>query len=400
MAPSRIARPLLTVCLVVTLASGGTASAPALAQPEVAFEPPQASGDFGQPITFRTTFRSATPPRRVELLTVLPRDDGQRVSVAAVEQVGPETWQAVVVQGGHVVPNTAYDYRFRVVTDDGSVLGPQASHRVLDTRLDWQRLSGDHVTVWWHSGDRTFAARALDIAEVALASAAELLGVEDVEPVDFLIYGDGAAFRQALGPATRENVGGEAHPHIRTLFGLIEPRQVRSDWVEELIVHELAHLVFDEAVSNPYGYPPRWLNEGLAVYLASGYEAGDRAQVEGAARAGSIIPLEGLGGHFPTRPARFGLAYAESVSAVAFFVERYGKDQLVELITSFADGRGLDEAFRAATGETFLDFEDAWLASIGAERPEPYGPREGEPGPVPDAWAVGSSALLRWAVDG
>ena len=39
----------------------------------------------------------------------------------------------------------------------------------------------------------------------------------------------------------------------------------------ELVAHELTHLVFDEAAHNPYAYPPRWLNEGLAVYLSGDY---------------------------------------------------------------------------------------------------------------------------------
>jgi len=206
-----------------------------------------------------------------------------------------------------------------------------------------------------------------------------MLGVSEVEPVDFYIYADSRQFRQAMGPSTRENVGGQAHPGIRTLFGLIEPRQIDSDWVEELVVHELAHLVFDEAVSNPYQYPPRWLNEGLAVYLSQGYIGADRSQVEGAAGGGTIIPLEGLGGQFPTRSTRVGLAYAESVSAVDYFVETYGEDGLVELITSFADGTGVDAAFQVATGEGFAAFDDAWLASLGADRPEAYGPRESDP---------------------
>jgi hypothetical protein len=390
-------RLALAVASLLVLAAA-TVSA-AVAQPGVVFGEPQARGDFGEPIVFGTSFRSSTPPQRVELLTALPHDTGHRVSLASVQQTGPDTWAASVAQGGHVVPNTSYRYRFRVVGEDGATLGPEGSHRVVDTRLEWQQLSGDHVTVWWHAGDQAFAERALAIAEDAVMEASELLGVHDIEPIDFFIYGDSRAFRQAMGPATRENVGGQAYPHLRTLFGLIEPRQVASDWVEELVVHELAHMIFDEAVRNPYGYPPRWLNEGLAVYLTRGYDAGDRAQVEGAARTGSIIPLEGLAGQFPTRALRFGLAYAESVSAIDFLVETYGQATLVELITSFADGRTVDEAFLAATGASFLAFEDAWLASVGAERPEPFGPRPAEPAAsaaaLPDAEAATPAALLR-----
>ena len=113
--------------------------------------------------------------------------------------------------------------------------------------------------------------------------------------------------------------------------------------------HELVHLVFDTAVQNPYHFPPRWLNEGLAVYLSQGYEAGDRSAVESAARGGTLIPLDGLVGQFPTGDGFF-LAYAESVSAVDFFIRTHDQDALVALIGSYADGLTDNEAFEAAIG--------------------------------------------------
>lgn len=384
---------------VAVLALGLLLAVPAglaadLAAEGVRLGPPTAAGEFGEPRVFETSFVAPDAPLRVELLSTLPGEERRSVSEAALERTGPDGWRAVVHEAGHVLPNTTYEYRFRVVTEDGDVLGPVATHTVDDTRIAWQQLAGDGVTVWWERGDRAFAERALGVAEQAVVSARDLLGVDDVPGVDFFIYSDARAFRQALGPGTRENVGGEAHPAIHTLFGLIEPGQERSGWVEEVIVHELTHLVFDAAVSNPYGYPPRWLNEGLAVYLSKGLTEGDRAQVAAAARSGSLIPLEGLGGQFPTRAGGFSLAYAESVSAVDHFVETFGEETLVRLITSFADGRSLDEAFRVATGQGFRAFEDAWMAALGAERPEPYGPRPAQPGPLPAAWASPPAALL------
>ena len=49
----------------------------------------------------------------------------------------------------------------------------------------------------------------------------------ETEPVDFFIYADQDAFYDALGPGTRENVGGQAHADIRTLFALIAPEPDR-----------------------------------------------------------------------------------------------------------------------------------------------------------------------------
>ncbi len=382
---------LLTLAITVLLLL--VTVSPTAAQADVRFGQPRASGDFGETVVFSTTFTSELAPVRVEMLSRLPGDDHERVSIATLEQEGG-TWRASVFQGGHIVPNTSWEYRFRVITDEGSAIGPAGTYRVVDERFEWDVLEGDRVNVWTYDGGDGFARKALSIAEEAMASAAELLGVGAVEPVDFLLYTDTREFRQAMGPATRENIGGQAHPGIRTLFGLVEPRQIDSDWADELITHELAHLVFHEAVDNPYQYPPRWLNEGLAVYLSKGFDDGDRRQVQGAAGGGTIIPLEGLGGQFPTRPGRQRLAYAESISAVAFFVETYGQDRLVQLIRSFGEGTGLDAAFEAATGADFASFDAAWLASLGADQPEPYGPTESVPGPVPDEWASGSERLL------
>jgi Peptidase MA superfamily len=148
----------------------------------------------------------------------------------------------------------------------------------------------------------------------------------------------------------------------------------------------LTHLVFDTAVGNPYHFPPRWLNEGLAVYLSVGYGADDRSAVEGAARNGDLIPLDGLAGQFPTSSFKFGLAYSESVSSVDFFVRTHGRDALIQLIRSYADGRTDDEAFTAAIGMDVAAFNDAWMADLGAAAPKRHGPQPAPPGPLPQAW--------------
>ena len=71
------------------------------------------------------------------------------------------------------------------------------------------------------------------IGEDAIEQSAALLGVTETEPVDFFIYADQASFYDALGPGTRENVGGQADAEIRTLFALIPPSQIDDAWVED-----------------------------------------------------------------------------------------------------------------------------------------------------------------------
>ncbi|MBX3029250.1 MAG: hypothetical protein KF809_03755 [Chloroflexi bacterium] len=373
--------------------AGAPAETPAGRPPEVIFDSPSATGSLTTPIVFTTTFQAPEEPIRVELLTRLAGGTSDLVREAAVSREPSGAWTATVSQVGFTPPNTRYEYRFRAVTPDGPVTGPTGELRIVDDRFDWRTLEGDGITLHWYAGDDAFAARALRIGEDAIRNAAELLGVQEVAPVDFLVYDSPEALYGAMGPGTREHVGGQANSATRTLIGTIRTSDVASDWVDTLVTHELTHIVFSDATDNPYHQPPRWLNEGLAVYLSEGYGVGDRAQVAGAAANGTLIPLSGIAGLFPTTYERFSLAYAESVSAVDFFIDRYGRDTLVRLITSYHDGVTDDEAFLAATGQDADAFDDAWLEAQGAQRPRPYGPQPAPPGPIPSDWVTGDPAV-------
>ncbi len=268
------------------------------------------------------------------------------------------------------------------------MLGPEASVLYSDTRFDWKTEAGSIVRVHWYQGSDSFGKRALAIGESGVDKAAKLLGVTESEPVDFYVYADQAAFYDALGPGTRENVGGEAHADIRTMFALIRPDEIDATWVSTVVPHELTHLVFDTAVKNPYHFPPRWLNEGLAVYLSEGYGDSWRAAVKNAVDDDEIIPLDGLTGQFPTTRDEFFLAYGESVSAVDYLVRTYGQDALVKLVRSYADGVTDDEAFQAGIGRDVAAFQAGWLADLGASAPVAVGPKAGPAGPLPPGWSA------------
>jgi hypothetical protein len=367
---------------------------------------------FGTP-TYSSTFGDAI--HLTQPVTIDGAVDRVEVLVTFADAIGPVVYEVPVpsttgvvtlthdirVSGeDHLHPNTPIVARWRLTMDgaDQPVEGPEVRGRYADDRFPWQTLTGDIVRVHWYEGSQAFGQRALQLGEQAIADTEQLLGVHEDQPVDFFIYADQASFYDALGPGTRENVGGQANTEIRTLFALIPPGQIDDAWVGIVIPHELVHLVFDTAAANPYHFPPRWLNEGLAVYQSQGYVTSDRALVERTAKDGGLIPLVGLGGQFPTTQDGFFLAYAESVSAVDYLVRTHGQDALVSLVRSYADGRTDDEAFSAALGVDLAGFDEAWLADLGAEPPVRTGPEAAPPGPVPAGWAAapavpGASAL-------
>ncbi len=364
---------------------------------DVEFGEPTASATFGQSIEFVQPVVLGEAIDRVELRLTFSDADGP--TVIEVPGSGAGTGQQTLrytftfAEGGHILPNTRIEASWRVYGADdlSGTDGPSVRLTYEDDRFDWRTLSGDLVRVHWYEGGDRFGQRALEIGEAAVRDTAALLGVTEEDPVDFFIYADQGSFYDALGPGTRENVGGQANAGIRTLFALITPGEIDDQWVGIVIPHELVHLVFDTAVRNPYHFPPRWLNEGLATYLSQGYDVSDRLTVESAAADGSIIPLEGLVGQFPTTRERFFLAYAESVAAVDYLIRTHGDDALVGLIRSYADGRTDDEAFRDALGVDMAGFGEAWLASLEATPPRRYGPQPAPAGPQPPGWESGGA---------
>lgn len=375
------------VALVVAVLASGLAAGAVTAVDDVTFGRGSAVGSFGQSVDFTQAVTLSGPPASVELLITFA--DALGPTVYAIDPPaagGAQTlsYSLPVGGGAHVLPNTPLRYRWRV---DG-VEGPVARYLVQDDRFEWRTRAGDLVRVHWYDGDAAFGERALRIGEDAIKASSDLLGVTETEPVDFFVYARQNDFRDALGPGTRENVGGQANSDIRTLFALITPSEIDQPWVGIVIPHELQHLVFNTAVRNPYHFPPRWLNEGLAVYESEGgYPASDRRAVERSANAGTLVPLTGLTGQFPTTADGFGLAYSESVSAVDFLIRTHTKAALVGLVRSYANGLTDDEAFEAAIGMDMEAFSDAWLADLGTSIPEQLGPQPAPTGPFPPGWS-------------
>jgi hypothetical protein len=351
------------------------------------FGEPAIAGSFGEEIVATQPVTLDTAPDRVEVLVTKANDPAPLVTELEVPADGSTMLRHTF--GGpdeHILPNTPVRVRWRITTDGVVSLGPEVRTVVSDERFDWKTVRGDVVRVHWYEGDQAFGERALRIGEDAVAKTAGLFGVTEDEPVDFFIYAGQDAFYDALGPGTRDNVGGQANAEIRTLFAQIAPSSIDDAWVANVVPHELVHLVFDTAVKNPYHFPPRWLNEGLAIYLSVGYELGDRSAVGRAADAGELIPLDGLVGQFPTSASRFSLAYSESASAVDYLIRTHGEDTMVSLVRSYADGRTDDEAFQAAIGMDVAAFNEAWLTDLGAKMPVRHGPQPAPAGPLPDGW--------------
>jgi hypothetical protein len=366
------------------------------------FGPPSVRAVLGEPLTFTSTIDGATDVASVDVVihllgnpTSVIVNAGTQINNVYQAQADIDISSSAVcncLASGQSAPNTQFDYQFRVTASDGSTtFGPVAQAVFEDTRFEWQTLAQDQVVVHWYAGDQAFGQSAADVANGAIDEASQLLGVTLDKPVDLFVYNTEDDMRSAISPS-RENVAGEAHPDIDTMYVWIPSNEGAETFAGTLIRHELTHLVFHRAVDNPYHGVPRWLDEGTAVYLSEGYTDYWKNFVNGGIASHSLIPLNGLAGLFPSVQAEFYLAYGESVAAVDYFVRTYGDETFWNLVKSYANGVSDDEAFTAATGGDVEAFNAAWFASVNVTPPDPAGPQPGAPGPVPSDWAADPAA--------
>jgi hypothetical protein len=364
---------------------------------EPAFGPPSVRAVVGEPVIFTSTIDGATDVASVDVV-IHVLGNPTSIIVNAGTQIN-NVYQAEAdidiassagcncLANGETAPNTHFDYQFRVTATDGATdLGPVAQAVFEDTRFEWQTLAQDQVVVHWYAGDQAFGQSASDVANGAIDEASQLLGATLDKPVDLFVYNTEEDMRSAISP-NRENVAGEAHPDIDTMYVLIPSNEGAETFAGTLIRHELTHLVFHRAVDNAYHGVPRWLDEGTAVYVSEGYTDYWKNFVNGGVASHSLIPLDGLAGLFPSVRDEFYLAYGESVAAVDYFIRTYGDETFWNLVRSYANGVSDDEAFTAATGADVDAFNTGWFASLSLTPPEPAGPQPGAPGPLPADWS-------------
>jgi hypothetical protein len=373
---------LLCAVVALLMAPGVVAGA------SVSFGTPSAKSTFGKGIVFTQPY-SGGRIEEAQIVIDLPGDIGP--SVSALQSLGSTALTYTLdTSSGDLSPFQPLTAHFQAIFSDGTVqAGPDIHVTYADDRFTWKAKSGKLVTIHWFQGTDAYAQQLLAYGEQGVAKSAAFLGINETKPVDFYIYPSQSAFQAGL--SVPETIGGQTQPTYRTCFALVAPNDLA--YGSTVVPHELTHIVFNDITDNPYHSPPRWLNEGLAVYLSEGYGGDNRQLVSRAVKDGSLVPLPALAGYFALDQARIYLSYAESVSAVDLMVRKYGKSAIQKLVKTYGNGATDDEAFTAAFGIDTAAFNKAWLADNSVAASATYGPRPAPTGPIPPGW-TGSSQTV------
>jgi tetratricopeptide (TPR) repeat protein len=194
---------------------------------------------------------------------------------------------------------------------------------------------------------------ALKTMSAAYADVGGDLGCYPKEPVNVILY-----TRRQFNDVTDAPSwsGGIFDGNIRVPVG---GANIDREALAAVLYHEYTHAVIRMVAGSRL---PTWLDEGIAQY-----EERWVRQPKSDQPGPDIRPLSTLNGSFmaigDAQAAK--QAYAESLSAVEFYVSRYGMYSLSRLVRLIGEGSKMDAAMNEAAGVSFGDFEGLWRASIG-----------------------------------
>jgi len=138
-------------------------------------------------------------------------------------------------------------------------------------------------------------------------------------------------------------------------------------FLQGILPHELAHIIFMEMVGFNNPAVPLWLHEGVATYQERNTYSSVNSDLAARIRQGGFLGLEALN-KFNVKNAstqEVELFYMESYSLVKYLVSAFGKDAFVDFCRNLRDRRNLMVALSGAYSfKSFEDFEESWKSYI------------------------------------
>lgn len=186
----------------------------------------------------------------------------------------------------------------------------------------------------------------------------------DVSPVDYeLIVADSEElFDQLVGDGFPDWGGAVAIPSQNRIV-LRSPEISRAGKpLSALAAHEYSHLAIHKALRGRSA--PRWLDEGLATYIAGEWSYQDFMAITIATWRGKFVPLSRLRrlNTFDEKTAQ--VAYAESYLAIKYLIDYYGVETLRELVNLLAEGETIDAALVQTIGVELNGFQEELILDI------------------------------------
>lgn len=161
-------------------------------------------------------------------------------------------------------------------------------------------------------------------------------------------------------------IAGFAYPNLgmAVLFPERSPTYPDSNF-EDLVLHEVSHILTARAAGGRE--VPRWLDEGVALFIGRPWRLEDRSRLTWAMLREGKLPLAELEDRFGSDRGSATRAYAISGAFVNELVQKRGVDSVAAILSGIALGLPFRDAFERAVGVSlgqvesyFWEYHSLW----------------------------------------
>jgi hypothetical protein len=325
--------------------------------------------NFPASLTFKITASSGASITKIRLHYMVDRMTHAKIVSEIPLVFTPSTrvtaqWVWDMRMTGGMPPGSSIDYWWTLSDAGGGDLETvPATVHIEDNRYNWHSVTRGNVTLYWYKGDNAFSGALMDAVEAALSRLSDNTGAELTAPVRLYIYASANDLRGSM-IFPQEWTGGVAFTEYGVIAIGIATDSASLAWGEKAIAHELTHLVVHQVTFNPYNSLPTWLDEGLAMSAEGELDPEFVSALSQAEENNALISIRSLASPFSAYTDLSLLSYAESYEVVTYLINTFGRDKMLELLNTFAQGSGYDEALQKVYGFDMDGLNAAWRASL------------------------------------
>ncbi len=353
---------------------------------------------FPEEIVLTLVAESDSPITHVRLVYQL---GNQQTSIYGYPKFTPsnliETDFRIKTGGANFLPSGVdVSYFYHIGDANGNEFDSERySLEYLDPRYDWQRYSLPGFEVLWHDRPASEVRAVAHDVNARLDEVRALLRLDETSTMKAVILNGRREASTSLPKVSDAATSG--HLYGGFAYGALDVF-VLVGLGREGMIHEMTHLLIDEAMTSPRGRLPAWLNEGLAMYFEGSSGWRERAVLD-AYHRGRLMPLRSMGA-VPGVPSDVRNFYSQSWSVVDYMMETYGPDRMTALLGAIDSGMDVEQAVPVAYDISLGELESRWKRSLGGGMIERL---PADPGTVGTSFIIGgavvvalTAVLFRW----
>ena len=253
---------------------------------------------------------------------------------------------------------------FFVFVASSFTFGQFGKNRVHYRQHDWLYIQTKHFDIYFSEEGKDAAEFAAKSAEDAIENIHERLNYQINNRIALIVYNSHNEFQETNTSDSylSQGIGGFTEPFKnRVVF----PFEGSYSKYKHVIYHELVHAVMRDML---YGGTiqniiakgitlqlPTWYHEGMAEYLASGWETNSDMFIRDAIINEYLPDINRLGGYF---------AYRGGQSLFKYIAETYGEEKLSELLNNVKSKSNLDAGFKSSIGINLEELNEKWKKDI------------------------------------